>query len=585
MYWMKITTKVNFLFFVFCFSLFFSAEGQLVEQKKIFSKADTLRGSLRPERTCYDVKFYELHVEIDTSNKTIKGSNEIFFTATQDINAMQVDLSDSFVVDKITFQGKPVFFAREYNALFLAFFKPIGKGVETSIKIEYHGRPIIAKRAPWDGGFVWKHDDNGKAWIAVACEGLGASSWWPCKDHLSDEPDYGMRIECTVPDGLKCISNGNLEFEFPNKGRNTTTYSWRVSYPINTYNVTLNIGDYTHFGERYTAQDGDSLALDYYVLSYNLEKAKKQFEQVKPMMKVYEKYLGKYPFWKDGYALVETPYLGMEHQGAIAYGNKYKSGYNGIDFSKIGLKFDYIIIHETGHEWWGNSVSCKDIADMWIHESFCTYAEAIYVEVLHGKDTAQLYINAKKKDVDNKSPIQGPYGVNEEGDGDMYPKGSLMLNTMRTIVNNDALWWSTIKGISDTAFKLRNTDANEIIAYMNQRTGKNLEPILRQYIQHAAIPKVVYSLTKVKAKQYKFSFEWINDMKDEFLQMPVIVEFDGKQERVELPQVKNGDYFKKVSKYFKIADLSTFKINQELEYIDVVEVAAFKEKKEMKIKK
>lgn len=537
-----------------------SVFSQLLDQKKTFTRADTLRGSLRPERTCYDVTFYELKVKVDTIHKSISGSSEIFFKALSNINVMQIDLLDSFVIDEISYNGTTLYYTREYNAVFIALMSPIAAGTEASIVVKYHGTPIKAKRAPWDGGFVWRHDKNNKMWVGVACEGLGASSWWPCKDHLSDEPDKGIRIIATVPKGLKCVANGQ------NMGQKDSgawsTFTYLVTYPINTYDVSLNIGDYVHFEDEYVAEDGDKLKLNYDVLSYNLDKAKEQFKQVKPMMKIYEKYLGKYPFWRDGYRLVETSYLGMEHQGAIAYGNHYRTGYDGMDYSRIGLDFDYIIIHESGHEWWGNSVSASDMADMWIHESFCTYTESIYVESLYGKDTAQLYINAKKPSIGNRAPIQGPYlGVNEEGNGDMYSKGSLMLNTLRTVVSNDTLWWQIIKGISDTAFKYKVTNADEIIAYFNKKSHKDLTPIFYQYLKYPAIPKLVYTLKKIKGKKYELIYFWLTDVKN--FNMPIQISADkGKKEWI---PVSNNIQTREII----LSSESDFKINEEAEYIKV----------------
>ena len=533
---------------------------QLLEQKKGFTRADSLRGSLRPERTCYDVQFYELKVKVDTVTRSISGSNEIFFKAVTDIHVMQVDLLDSFVIDNISYKGQKLYYTREFGAVFIALMDPIPAGTEGSILIKYHGTPIKAKRAPWDGGFVWRHDRNGKMWVGVACEGLGASSWWPCKDHLSDEPDKGIRIIATVPRGLKCVANG------PDMGQKDSgqwsTFTYLVTYPINTYDVSLNIGDYVHFEDEYVAADGDKLKLNYDVLSYNLDKAKEQFKQVKPMLKVYEKYLGKYPFWRDGYRLVETSYLGMEHQGAIAYGNHYRTGYDGMDYSRIGLNFDYIIIHESAHEWWGNSVSCADLADMWIHESFATYTESIYVESLYGRDTALLYINAKKSSVGNHAPIQGQYlGVNEEGNGDMYHKGALMLNTLRTAVNNDALGWQIIKGTCDTAFKYKTITGDDIVNYFNQKSGRDLTPIFHQYLQYAAIPRLVYTLKKVKGKKYELIYFWLTDVKD--FNMPVQIITGGG--RTEWIPVSNAIQTKTLT----LSAESDFRINEDLEYIKV----------------
>lgn len=499
-----------------------AAQG-LTTQKKEYTHADTLRGSLRPERTCFDVTFYELNIKIDTAARTVTGSNRIVFNVLQDFKTLQLDLFENMKVLNITMAGKELKYRRDGNAMFVEMPEQMEDGTTGELTVNYFGAPIVAKRAPWDGGFTWSRDMNGKLWIGVSCEGMGASSWWPNKDYLADEPD-SMRVTCSVPTGMQCIINGNKEKEVRNTD-GTTAFTWFIGYPINNYNISLNIGDYVHLHDEYDAADGEILSLDYYVLSYNEAKAKKQFTQVKPMLGCYEKYLGKYPFWNDGYALIETPYLGMEHQSGIAYGNQFKTGYAGRDFSRIGLDFDYIIIHETGHEWWGNSVSCKDIADMWIHESFCTYTEAIYVECMHGYETAMRYITAKKAHVENKVPIQGPYGVNEEGDGDMYDKGALFLNTLRYVVNDDTKWWSIIKNMSDTTFRMKNVDYNDVVKFFNERTGKNLSPIFEQYIQHADLPVLEYSLKKGKGKEYEMKYRWVTDVKD--FKMPVFISTGG----------------------------------------------------------
>jgi len=513
------TTKGKlFALFTMLLALIHIADAQsLTIQKKSFTRADSLRGSLRPERTCFDVHYYDLDIAVDTLKKSITGSNTIGFVVVEDFITMQLDLFENMKIVNILYGGKELRYRREFNAVFVTFPEPMTQGTSGEIKVNYYGQPIIAKRPPWDGGFTWQTDKNGNPWIGVSCEGIGASLWWPCKDYLGDEPD-SMRIRCNVPTGLFCAANGNLELQ-ERKTNGTTTFHWLVTYPINNYNVTLNIGDYVTLHDEYTAADGSVLSLDYYVLRDNKAKAKAHFTQVKPMLECYEKFLGKYPFWNDGYALVETPYLGMEHQGAIAYGNKYQTGYAGRDFSGIGLDFDYIIIHETGHEWWGNSVSCKDIADMWIHESFCTYSEAIYVECMYGYETAMRYINAKKPSVGNKAPIVGPYGVNEEGDGDMYNKGMLFLNTLRHITNNDEVWWNTIKGMSDTVFAHSNIEYKDVVGFMGYRTGRNLAAIFEQYLKYADIPVLEYKLEKVKGKEYKFTYSWKSDVKY-FFAMP-----------------------------------------------------------------
>ena len=464
--------------------------------------ADSLRGSMRIERSCYDVTHYDLSVKFH--EESISGTNVMTFRAGPSCRVIQVDLFDNMSFDKATLRGKEQVFKRDANAIFITLDENIQEGQVERITLHYHGKPIEARRAPWDGGFTHTTDASGKPWMAVSCQGIGASLWWPCKDHLSDEPD-SMDMHFTVPSGQMCISNG--QERGVSKGHDGyDTFHWHVSYPINNYNVTFNIGEYVRWHDVYTAQDGDTLSLDYYVKPENLDKSKKQFRQVKPMLQCYEHYLGKYPFWKDGFALVETPYLGMEHQGAIAYGNQYQPGYLGWDRSGSNLQFDYIIIHETGHEWWGNSVSCKDIADMWIHEGFCTYTEAIYVECMHGEKAAQVYVNALKTEVFNRRPIIGTYGINREGHGDMYVKGMLFLNSLRHTIQNDSCWWSTIKYVSDTAFKMSAVDYDMIVDAFELKTKQELRPIFEQYVKHAGLP--VLEFEQKGGSKNKIRYRW-----------------------------------------------------------------------------
>jgi len=471
-------------------------------QAQKFTLADTLRGTLSPIRSCFDVTYYDLHVSVDIEEKSISGVNHIHFKNKADFDSLQIDLFDNMTIDSILQDGQKLQFSRLFNAVFVSlpvrqagFPSGMKKGETGVISVYYRGTPIAAKNAPWDGGFVWKEDSNGKPFVGVACEGTGASLWWPNKDHLSDEPD-SMRISCTIPNGLMCVSNGELESQQTIGGK--TTWNWKVSNPINNYNVTLNIADYAHFSDHHINTSGDSLKLDYYVLKENVEKAKKQFQQVHGMMDCFEEAFGNYPFYKDGYALVETSYLGMEHQGAIAYGNQYKPGYLGRFPSN--MDFDYIIIHETGHEWWGNSVSMNDMADMWIHESFCTYSEAVFVECTYGYEKMLEYLLYQRSFISNRSPIYGTYGMNHEGNStDMYYKGAWMLHTFRNVLNNDSLFSSVIKGIAQE-FALKNVDGQEVINYINGRVKYNYTPFFNQYLRFKNVPVLEYRFVKKKAE-------------------------------------------------------------------------------------
>lgn len=456
-----------------------------------FTLADTLRGTLSPIRACFDVVYYDLELKVNIDQKSVAGVNHIHLQNMADYDSLQLDLFDNMVIDSVVYRGEKLGFSRLFNAFFVRFPETMKAGESAVVSVHYHGQPTIAKKAPWDGGFVWTKDGFGQPWVGVACEGTGASLWWPNKDHLSDEPD-SMRVACTVPDGLMCVSNGELVAE--NKNENGTEWVWRITYPINNYNVTLNIADYAHFGGYYLNAQGDSLKLDYYVLKENLEKAKEHFKQVPEMMDCFEEAFGPYPFYNDGYALVETPYAGMEHQGAIAYGNRYMKGYWGR-YPK-DMDFDYIIIHETGHEWWGNSVSMKDAADMWIHESFCTYSESVFVECKYGYESMLEYLRNQKFMINNRTPIQGIYGLNHEGNGgDMYYKGSWMIHTFRNVLNNDPLFRSILKGIAKD-FAYRTVDGEEIVNYINTKAKYNYTPFFNQYLKFADVPTLEYRWSK-----------------------------------------------------------------------------------------
>ena len=474
-----------------------------------FSRKDSLRGNLTSLRTCYDVVFYDLFLNIDENSRSLVGSsNSIHFQAKENFNKIQIDLAQNMQINKIEFLNEDLIFERDFDAVYIYFPKQIKKNEFHKIKVYYEGQPKIAKNPPWDGGFSWKQDKNNNPWISVSCQGTGASTWWPCKDHQSDEPD-SMQITGVVRSSLQFISNGNLrnqkEYFSEVLNSNVIESCWFVSYPINSYNVTLYIGDYIHFSDIYL-KNKDTLMLDYFVLKNNLIKAKNHFKQVKPMLKCFENYFGKYPYWNDGYALVEAPYLGMEHQSAIAYGNNYLAGYKGNISYIDSLKFDFIILHETGHEWWGNSITTNDIADMWVHEGFCTYAEVLYVECMYGYDKMLSYVNNQKKHVKNDRPIIGKYNLNFKGSSDMYSKGSLMLHTLRNVINNDSSWFKLIKNIS-IDFRDKNIDGSEIIQYINDRTELDLTKFFEQYLNHRQIPTFEYKLQKHGA-HYTLLYKW-----------------------------------------------------------------------------
>lgn len=491
-------------------------------QNNNFTRADTLRGALSPLRSSYDINYYHLDIKLDIENKKISGSNLFRFTAVQDLNQLQFDLFENLNIEKVSYQGKEIQFKREFNAVFINFPESIKKGTKAEFTVFYNGKPTIARNPPWDGGFTFSADQNGKPWVSVSCQGFGASSWWPNKDHQSDEVD-SMLISIAVPKGLMNVSNGRL-VSIKDKEDNFTQYNWFVSYPINNYNVSLNVADYVHFNDSYQGENGN-LTLDYYVLRENLDKAKKQFgENVKPMFGVFENWFGPYPFYRDGYKLIETPYLGMEHQTAVAYGNKYLNGYRGRDLSGtgLGLKWDYIIIHETGHEWFGNNITTKDIADMWIHEGFTMYSEALYVESREGKAAGAKYIAGIRSNITNNKPIIGIYNVNHEGSGDMYYKGANLIHMTRILLDDDKKWRELLRGINKE-FGLKTTTTEEVVSYINKITGKNLSKIYDQYLRYAQIPVLEY-----KQVGNQVSYRWQADVEN--FDMPIPIKRGNKME-------------------------------------------------------
>lgn len=512
-----------------------------------FNRKDSLRGNLTDLRLCYDVTFYDLNIAIDEVERSIeKSTNIIHFNIIKQCSIIQVDLASNLEIMSIIFEGNELRFERELDAVYVYFNRTLKIGESHKISVLYGGYPKVAKNPPWDGGFSWEKDFNGNPWVGVSCQGIGASTWWPCKDHQSDEPD-SMRIKVAARYPLKIISNGNLRTDttiwnqYFNSWMNVS--EWFVTYPINNYNVTINIGDYNHISDQYISNT-DTLDLDYYILSGNELKAKEHFKQVKPMLECFENFFGSYPFLDDGYALVETSYLGMEHQSAIAYGNNFLKGYYGNIAFIDNLDFDYIIVHESGHEWWGNSITTSDIADMWIHEGFCTYSEVLFVECLYGYDKMLSYVNNQKNNVLNDKPILGVYHVSNQGSSDMYCKGSLMLHTLRNLIDNDELWFSIIKGVSNN-FKYQIVDGQDIIDYINLVSDKDFSIFFKQYLEFKDIPEFQYSIVK-DGMNKTLVYRW--EAIDEF-DMPLLI------------NIGQEDFWIYPSNSFSELDLGAFDIN------------------------
>ncbi|MFN3759299.1 MAG: M1 family metallopeptidase [Algoriphagus aquaeductus] len=492
--------------------------------QKSFTRSDTLRGSITPERAWWDLNHYHLAVEIFPETKSIKGSNTIRYRVVSEHQVLQLDLQEPLKITAIVQAGEKLDFKREGAAHFVTLKKKQVPGRMEELIVSYEGQPKEAIRPPWDGGITWQKDSNGKHFIASSNQGIGSSIWWPLKDHPADEVD-SLIISVTVPDGLMDVSNGRLVGIDMGNGKNT--YHWSVVNPINDYGVNINIGDYVHFGEKYAGEKG-TLGMDYFVLRENLEKAKVHFQDAARMMKAFEHWFGPYPFYEDGFKLVDAPYLGMEHQSSVTYGNGYQMGYRGRDLSGTGwgLKFDFIIIHEAGHEWFANNITYKDVADMWIHESFTNYSESLFLDYHYGKEAGQEYVRGTRMNIANDRPIIGTYGVNQRGSGDMYYKGGNLLNLLREILNDDEKWRQILRGLNQE-FYHQTVTTQQVESYISQAFGMDLTPIFDQYLRDDRIPLLEYYYSDNQTLQYR----WISSIPS--FTMPVDVEIGGEKVRIQ----------------------------------------------------
>ncbi len=490
------------------------------EMAPVFTEQDTLRGAVTAERAWWDLTYYHLDIRVNPATKTISGQNTIRYTVLSPGQRLQIDLQPPMQIQRVTYEGVEVPVEDNGNAHYVRLPKEQMVGRTHEIVVEYDGEPKVSSRPPWDGGFTWKTDANGLPLVATSCQGDGASLWWPCKDHMYDEVD-SMLISVRVPGNLMDVSNGRLR-RVDTHSDGTKTYHWAVTNPINNYGVNVNVGDYVHFGETYDGEGG-TLDCDYYVLRDNLAVAQEQFKQVKPMLAAFEHWFGPYPFYADGYKLVEVPYLGMEHQSSVTYGNHYKNGYLGRDLSTTGwgLKFDFIIIHESGHEWFANSITHRDAADMWLHESFTAYAENLYLNELYGPAAADAYVRGTRSNVMNDRPVQSPYrGVNYEGSSDMYYKGANMLHMLRAMIDDDEQWRTMLRGLNKTYYH-QTVDSKQVEEYLDGQTKLALAPFFEQYLRHTRIPMLEYRFYDAT-----LLYRWANCVDD--FAVPVKVYIDNK---------------------------------------------------------
>ena len=541
----KLAATLSFFVFFFSHQLF----AQPLNKKQSFKYADTLRGSITPGRAWWDVLRYDVEVTPDFNKKTIAGKTTIQYKIVQDkySDYIQIDLQqplriDTIFYDKklyINYPGKPYY--NDGNVWFIPLPKAAKNSIH-SIAIAYHGSPREAVHAPWDGGWIWAKDAHGRPWMTVACQGLGASVWYPCKDHQSDEPDNGASITMNVPDTLMAVAGGKLRSKTSKNG--LASYTWEVTNPINNYNIIPYIGNYVNFTETFNGEKGN-LNCSYWVLDYNLDKAKKQFTQVPQMLKAFEHWFGPYPFYEDDYKLVDAPHLGMEHQSAIAYGNGYTNGYLGKAYpsnSDWALKFDYIIVHESGHEWFANNVTTKDVADMWVHEGFTNYSEILFTEFYNNKEAGTEYLLGLRPKIQNDKPVIGIYGVNQEGSGDMYAKGANIIHTLRQVINDDEKFRTLLRGLNQD-FYHKVVTTKQVEDYISQKTGKNFSKFFDQYLRTAQIPTL-----EIRKEKDNLEYKWSNCIKG--FDMPV--------------KLTNGAWLQPTTEWNKLKD-----DNSELKNLDV----------------
>lgn len=487
-----------------------------------FTRQEMLRGSVTPEREWWDLQHYRLAIEFFPDRKSIKGSNVVEFRTLKEGSKMQIDLQAPLKITKVTHRDSELRFEREGNVYWVSFEKPLAKGIVDKIEVFYEGVPQESRNPPWSGGITWGRDDLGEHFITTTCQGIGASIWWPNKDIGYDEPDRGMQIDITVPEKLVAVSNGRLKKTEHNETSKTRTFFWEVLNPINNYGVNANIGNYVNFSEKYKGEGG-TLDLDYWVLAHQKEVAMKHFKEVPRTIAAFEHWFGKYPFYNDGFKLVAVSYAGMEHQSSVTYGNWFRNGYRGRDVSGtgIGFKFDFIIVHETGHEWFGNNISMKDAADMWVHEGFTNYSENLFVEHHFGKKDAEDYVIGSRDNIRNASPIIGTYGYNNSGSSDMYYKGGNLLHTIRKVINDDEKWRGILRGLN-TDFRHQTVTSAQVESYISQKSGIDFSKVFDQYLRGTKIPVLRY---KINGKSLSYSYE---DVVEGFA-MPLRVSINGKE--------------------------------------------------------
>lgn len=451
------------------------------------------------KRDCFDVTWYHLDIQINPTERALSGEVEIKGIATGALDTIQIDLAEALTVKKVVFEGDntAVPFVRKASCFLVKVPEKLAHAPSFTVKVAYEGAPQVSKRPPWAGGMVWKKDKNGKPWVGVACETEGGSLWFPCKDANYDEPDSVLAQFSIADTGVMIVSNGQLVGEEHTAGRYSST--WKVSYPINVYDITFYVGDFRKISDEYRSKvTGKTLSLDFYVLPGNVYRATDHYAQTKPIIAAYELLYGPYPWYRDGFKLVESPYAGMEHQTAIAIGTSYKKEIEG--------KVSYIILHETGHEWFGNSVTAADLADVWLQEGFTTYGESLYLEKDMTNSAADKQLLMYRLFIKNKYPMVGPYGRKyfDYHDGDVYTKGAWLLKTLRTQINDDATFFKLLRTwYAENAYHLVRSE--DFIEMVGQITGKDYNWLFDQYLHRNDVPVLEYNFTKDHTLLYRWT--------------------------------------------------------------------------------
>ncbi len=505
------------------FSLVILLTWQQADAQK-FSRQDSLKGSITPERAWWDLLHYDLEVEVDPEGKFLSGVNRIRFEVLAADSVMQLDLQEPMKIEEVKFKAEVLDVNRDGNVFYVNFPNSMNEGETLEIDVHFKGRPKESINPPWDGGIIWSKDRNKKDFVANAVQLIGPSAWFPSKDHPYDEPDQGADLKIICPSDLIAVGNGRLVEKKEQDGEKTL-YHWRVTQPINSYGINISLGDYVHFGETYAGKKGE-LSCDYYVLPYNLDRAREQFKQVPMMLEAFEYWFGPYPFYEDGFKLIEVPYLGMEHQSAVTYGNDYENGYLGGDLSSTGwgLKFDFIIIHESGHEWFANSITNTDVADMWIHEGFTNYSETLYVDYHFGTEAGNEYLIGVRELITNEYPIIGDYGVNSHGSNDMYYKGGAMIHTLRQMINDDEAFRKLLVDMNGE-FYHQTVSSSQVEEFIASATGLDLGPFFEQYLRTTKIPRFQY---RIQGDKLTYRFKNVV----EGFHMPLRVFIDEKEQWV-----------------------------------------------------